>query len=124
MERLKTISKRLETGRKCVTALITIATLVVLILQATRTNVDEEQLENLTFRYTVTYVTSFSLLCISLLVSVIILASKLSAKRRILQEDYNTEVSISRELCVLVTILMVFDLSYLLRIFWETLPTL
>ena len=65
----------------------------------------------------------FSLLFVSLLASALILAHYLREKSRLLNERVGYNVySPKRETCVVIAILLVFDLSYASRVVYEFGP--
>ena len=73
--------------------------------------------------YSYFFIIAFSMLFVGLLTTVVLLKKSMRDKDHVLQERFGIQVPLVRtDNCILFTILMVFNLSYALRVSWELVP--
>ena len=105
------------------TLLILIVAVAMTCLCAVKVGGSQAEFEEDYEAYEISFITVFAALSVGLLASVLMLRHSMKEKNRVFREQFGIELSsIRQETCIVFAILMVFDLSYTLRVCWELVP--
>ena len=119
----KQAERTIRIGRCIITLLILAIVATIIGLCVSKLGESEADFEADETGYSYFFIIAFSMLFVGLLTTVLLLKKSMRDKDHVLQERFGIQIPLVRtENCILFTILMVFNLSYVLRVSWELVP--
>ena len=119
----KQAERTIRIGRCIITLLIFSIVSTMIGLCASKLGESEADFEADETGYSYFFIIAFSMLFVGLLATVVLLKKSMRDKDLVLQERFGIQMPLVRtDNCILFTILMVFNLSYALRVCWELVP--